>query len=452
MTELHRLSVAEAAKEIREGRVSPVALMEALLSRAETMEPALNVWVTLDPEAALELARASERTLGRDGGTGPLHGVPIGVKDIFYTKGVRTTACSPIYADFVPDYDSTIVARLKQAGAIVMGKTVTTEWACMDPSPTRNPWNAEHTPGGSSSGSAVGVAARIFPTALGSQTAGSVLRPAAYNGVVGLKPTFGRISRYGVFPVASSLDTMGFFTRTVEDAALILNVLAGHDPSDDSSSKSETHDYRGALTDDVQPPRIGVVGQLFHDRASDEIRLHTERIVARLAGRGASVDRVTLAADFDALLSAHRTVMNVELADVREADFGARPDEFGPKVRGLIEAGMAAPGVEYVQAQRVRAEFRRAAAEAMESFDVLLTPATAAPASSDLTTTGDPMFQTPWTTAGIPAITLPSGLSESGLPMAIQLASAPFAERTLLASARWCEEVLDVSLTPPIAA
>ncbi|MCH8206841.1 MAG: amidase [Chloroflexi bacterium] len=451
MTELHELSVAEAAREIREGRVSPVALMEALLSRAETMEPALKVWVTLDPEAALEQARESERTLGRNGDTGPLHGVPIGVKDIFFTEGIRTTACSPIYADFVPGHDSTTVARLKQAGAVVMGKTVTTEWACMDPSPTRNPWNAEHTPGGSSSGSAVGVAARVFPAALGSQTAGSVLRPAAYNGVVGIKPTFGLISRHGVFPVASSLDTIGFFTRTVEDAALMLNVLAGHDPSDDSSSKTETHDYRAALTDDAQPPRIGVVGQLFHDRALDEIRLHTEQIIALLAERGASVDKVTLATDFDALLSAHRTVMNVELADVREADFGARPDDFGPKVRGLIEAGIGASGVAYVQAQRVRAEFRRAVEEAMEGFDVLLTPATPTPAPRDLTTTGDPMFQTPWTTAGVPAITLPSGLSESGLPLGIQLAAAPFAERTLLASARWCEEVLDVSLTPPIA-
>ena len=449
MTELHELSVAEAARGIREGRVSPVALMEALLSRAETMEPALKVWVTLDPEEALEQARASERTLRRDGDTGPLHGVPIGVKDIFFTEGVRTTACSPIYADFVPDHDSTVVARLKQAGAVIMGKTVTTEWACMDPPPTRNPWNADHTPGGSSSGSAVGVAARVFPAALGSQTAGSVLRPASYNGVVGLKPTFGLISRYGVFPVAWSLDTMGFFGRTVEDAGLLLDVLAGHDPKDFSSADLGPP---GRAIAPSAAPRIGVVGQLFDEKCSDEVRAHTNAMVERLRERGAKTSQARLSTNFDTLLAAHRVVMNVELADVREADFGARPDDFGPKVRGLIEAGMAASGVAYVQAQRVRAEFRRAVEEAMEGFDVLLTPATPTPAPRDLTTTGDPMFQTPWTTAGVPAITLPSGLSESGLPLGIQLAAAPFAEATLLASARWCEEVLDVSLTPPIAA
>ena len=215
MTQLHDLGVVEASRTMRDGSLSPVELMEALLSRAEAMEPALRVWATLDRDRALAEVRA---LVGAD--AGPLHGVPVGVKDIFFTQGMRTTACSPIYANFVPAHDSTAVERLKNAGGVVMGKTVTTEWACMDPPPTRNPWNAGRTPGGSSSGSAVGVAARIFPAALGSQTAGSVLRPAAYNAVVGLKPSFGRISRHGVFPVAESLDTMGLFTRSVDDAAL----------------------------------------------------------------------------------------------------------------------------------------------------------------------------------------------------------------------------------------
>ena len=244
MAELHELTVAESAARIARRQLSPVELMEALLERASALEPSLSIWVTLDADAALEAARESERELGSSGPLGPLHGVPVGIKDIYYTAGLKTTACSPILAEFVPDYDAASVALLKGAGAIVMGKTVTTQFACGDPPPTRNPWDAAHTPGGSSSGSAVGVAARTFPAALGSQTAGSVLRPASYNGVVGLKPTFGRISRYGVIPVAWSLDTMGSFTRTVEDAALMLSVLAGHDPRDRSSSTRPVPELR----------------------------------------------------------------------------------------------------------------------------------------------------------------------------------------------------------------
>ena len=247
MTHSHELTVVEAAKKIRQREISPVTMMEDLLNRVSRLEPTLTVWVTLNADAVLETARQRERELLNEGPRGPLHGVPVGIKDIYYTQGVLTTAGSLILADFVPDFDATTVAKLKQAGAIIMGKTVTTEFACGDPSPTRNPWNVHHTPGGSSSGSAVGVAAGMFPAALGSQTGGSILRPASYNGVVGLKPTFGRVSRHGVVPVAMSLDTMGPFTHTVEDAALMLNVLAGHDPLDPSSSTRPVPDYRKAI-------------------------------------------------------------------------------------------------------------------------------------------------------------------------------------------------------------
>ena len=232
MSEPFELSAAQAASAIRGGRLTAVELMESLLARSAALEPSLRVWVTLDEEAAMAAARRADEEMRRDGPAGPLHGVPVGVKDIYNTSDMKTTSGSPMYADFQPDFDSTAVALLRRGGAIVMGKTVTTEFACADPSPTRNPWNAAHTPGGSSSGSAAGVAARMFPVALGSQTAGSVVRPASYNGVVGMKPTFGLISRYGVTPVSWSLDTMGFFCRTVEDAALALSCLAEHDPND----------------------------------------------------------------------------------------------------------------------------------------------------------------------------------------------------------------------------
>ena len=450
MAELHELTVAQAAAQIARRQLSPVALMESLLSRAAMAEPSLKIWVTLDVDVALEAARESERELETAGPRGPLHGVPIGIKDIYYTEGMKTTACSPIYADFVPEYDATTVALLKRAGAIVMGKTVTTQFACGDPPPTRNPWNPAHTPGGSSSGSAVGVAARIFPAALGSQTAGSVLRPASYNGVVGLKPTFGRISRYGVVPVAWSLDTMGTFTRTVEDAALMLRSLAGHDPLDFSSSTRAAPDFTAAIGAQQSPPRIGFLREFYYDSAEDEVRAHTDDVVKRLKQAGAELEDVTVPTDFDTLLSAHRVIMTVEAASVHQADFAARPDDYAPNVRSVVEAGMLTPAVSYVQAQRLRRRFRRDMEEAIGPFDVILTPSTVSPAPRDLGTTGDPKFQTPWTTCGFPSITLPSGLSEAGLPMGIQLAAAPFAEEALLAVAHWCEQALATRLAPPV--
>ena len=225
MAEPFELTAAEAAQSVRRRELSPVKLVESLLGRIEALEPRLQSWVYLDREAVLSEARKKEAEVESGAGLGPLHGVPIGLKDIYCTAGIPTTACSKIYADFVPDYDATTVTLLKQAGAIMLGKAVTTEFACLDPSPTVNPWNSAHTPGGSSSGSAVAVASRMCPAAMGSQTVGSVLRPASYNGVVGFKPTLGRVSRYGVIPISWSLDTVGWLVRTVEDAALLLTVM-----------------------------------------------------------------------------------------------------------------------------------------------------------------------------------------------------------------------------------
>ena len=449
MAEPFDLTVADAASQVRQGQLSPLDLMESLLERTRSFEPTLRVWATLDPVAALDAAKRSQHELKEAGPRGPLHGVPIGVKDIFYTKGMKTAAGSPIYADFVPTYDATAVRRLRDAGAIVMGKTVTTQFACGDPPPTRNPWDLGRTPAGSSSGSAVGVAARLFPAALGSQTAGSVLRPASYNGVVGLKPTFGRISKYGVVPVAWSFDTIGVLTRTVNDAAIVLGVLAGHDPQDNASASEPVPDYERALGPHGSPPRVGLMGGMFHERATPEVRSNVESVVRRLTEAGASIDEVMLPMDFDTLLAAHRVIMTVEAAAVHEQDFRSRPDDYGPKVRSLVEAGILTPGVTYVEALRARRKFQREAAEAMRPFDVLLMPTTPSPAPRDLTTTGDGAFQAAWTAGGFPAMALPSGLGESAMPLSIQLVSAPFAEEKLIAAAHWCERVLDIELAPP---
>ena len=232
MTALHTLGVADIVTRVRQRDVSPVEIVEACYKRVEALEPRLKAWVTLDRDGAMAVAQQHEQRLRRGEDIGALGGVPVGLKDIFYTAGMRTTAGSRVYADFIPDYDATSVVRLKEAGAVVLGKAVTTEFATSDPSPTRNPWDIAHTPGGSSSGSAVAVAARMIPAALGSQTGGSTLRPAAYNGIVGLKATYGRISRYGVIPVSWCLDHVGILVRRVEDAAIVLQAIAGYDPHD----------------------------------------------------------------------------------------------------------------------------------------------------------------------------------------------------------------------------
>ena len=442
MTELHDLTVAEAARAIREREVSAEELMSALLARCSELEPQLRVWVTLDEDAALDAARLRDRELAAEGPRGPLHGVPVGVKDIYYTQGVLTTACSKILADFVPDYDATAIAKLRQAGAIIMGKTVTTEFACGDPPPTRNPWNHEHTPGGSSSGSAVGVIAKMFPAALGSQTGGSVLRPAAFNGVVGLKPTFGRISRYGVVAVSASLDTMGHYSRTVEDTALLLDAMSGYDSNDPGSVDRQAPDFYAASLTPQAAPRIGLVRKHFWERASQETRNHADSIAQRFADAGAVVEDAELPTDFEELLWAHRILMTTEGADAHRDWFDGRADDYSPNVRGVIEDGLKASAVDYLRAKEVQATFSREMGEAMRPFDVVMTPSTPTAAPRDLSTTGDPMFQSPFTFGGFPTISLPSGFDGNSMPLGVQLGTPHWEEERLLSVASWCEGVL----------
>ncbi len=405
--------------------------------------------MTIDPEGVLNAARQRQRELEQDGPRGPVHGVPVGLKDIFYTVGMKTTACSRIYADFVPTYDATAVARIKDAGGIILGKTVTTEFASSDASPTANPWHPEHTPGGSSSGSSAAVASRMCAAALGSQTGGSTCRPAAYNGIVGLKPTYGRISRYGVVPVSWSLDTVGILVRSVEDAAIMLQVIAGHDPNDPGSATGPVPDYLQEMNELGRPPRIGLVKDFFSGRSIPEVWSHTEEVAGRLAQAGAKMEEIGLPNSFATAHSCQTLVSNVEAAAFHEESFRHRAGEYGPRIRGAIQTGMMIPGVRYVQAQRLRRQLRQDLIETVRQVDVLMTPATPAPAPEDLNTTGDPVFQQPWTSAGLPTIVLPSGLAGSGLPLAIQLVGLPLEEGTLFAAARWCENALGVSLSPP---
>ena len=326
MTEPHELTIAQASAEIAAGRLTSQSLIEALLLRIDRLDYRLQSWVTVDAEGALEAAQALDRELAESGPRSPLHGIPLGMKDIYYTAGLKTTACSKILADFVPDYDAASVGRLREAGAVILGKTVTTEFASGDPPPTLNPWRPAHTPGGSSSGSAVAVAARMIPGAMGSQTGGSILRPAAYNGIVGFKPTFGRISVFGVLPLAWSLDTIGPMVNCVEDAAIMLQHLAGYDPRDSGCADVPTSDYIQALDEHPRPPRIGFIGGFFKERSEPEVWSHTEGVAQKLAEAGATVEMVMPPPSFASAHTVQWVVNNAETAAYHEENFRTRAD------------------------------------------------------------------------------------------------------------------------------
>ncbi len=451
MTDPTCLGLAEAASLIRSRELSAAELVEAYLGRIDALEIHLRAWARIDRSGALEAASRVDEELARGGARGALHGLPVGIKDVYRTAGLETSAGSKILAGSVPRRDATAVGRLKATGAIVLGKTACTEFAANDPAPTRNPWNPYHTPGGSSSGSAAAVAARVCPATLDTQTAGDVVRPAAYCGIVGLKPTYGLISRHNSIPVAWSVDTAGVLVRSVEDAALMLGALAGHDPLDPSSSSRPVPDYEEALEGQLEPPRLGIVRGYFHERATDEVSGHVERVAQLLERVGARIEQVTIPEDLlERSHAAHRVIVFSECAAYHQETFSKRPDDYGPKIRQLVELGLATPAVSYLQAQRLRRRFGRKVSEALEGLDALIIPSTPAPAPEGLRNTGDRRFQIPWTLAGVPVVALPTGLSQEGLPWGVQLVGSTFGENRLLAAARWCEEVLGVELVPDL--
>jgi aspartyl-tRNA(Asn)/glutamyl-tRNA(Gln) amidotransferase subunit A len=477
---LHELSAAEAARLIRAREVSPVELVEHLLARADAFNPHLQAWVILDAEGALARARAAEQALTTTDASElpPLHGVPFGAKDIFDTAGLPTVAGFKPYALRTPSSDAEPVARLKRAGGILLGKMVTTQFAYADPSPARNPWQAERTPGGSSSGSAVGVAAGLIPLALGSQTAGSVLRPAAYNGVVGFKPTFGRISKRGVLPLAWSLDHVGVLTRSVTDVAQFLNAVAGHDPADRSSSTQPSpHVDLDAV---LSAPRLGLVREA-QELASARLREHLQEVASRFAAAGARVEEVSLGEPLDLILAVQQVTMQTEMAAVHWQLLEQYPGAHRPRLRANVEVGRLLPGVAYVHAQRLRARIREAIRHSLRNIDALLLP-TAVDVAPGRETTGDTSLQAPFSLVGFPSLSLPSGIATVGateslfvsaekkssnpsaeprngdsattathrLPLAIQLVALPWQEPGLLAVARWAEARLPPMPAPPV--
>ena len=448
-TVLHELSAAQAARLIRARELSPVELVNALLARAADIDQRVTAWVRLDAERALAAAGAAEQALLPDADLPELHGVPFGAKDIFDSAGLITAAGFRPYANRTPTTDAEPIARLKRAGAILLGKMVTTQFAHADPSPTRNPWAEDRTPGGSSSGSAAGVAARLVPMALGSQTAGSVLRPAAYNGVVGFKPTYGRVSKRGVFPLAWSLDHIGVLTRSVEDCGLFLSAVAGHDPLDPASANQPLPAID--LDTEPAPPRLGLVGEAIQ-YATPGVRDHLLGVAAQFEAAGARVEEVSLGEPLDLILAVHHVIMQTEAAAAHWQLLEQYPGAHVPRLRAYVEVGRLLPGVVYVHAQRLRRRIREAMRRSLAGVDALLMP-TATDVAPTRETTGDPSLQAPFTLVGFPSLSLPSGLAEpERLPLAIQLVAPAWQEARLLAVGRWCEAQLPPAPAPPLAA
>ena len=442
-----KLTLSDASRLIRLNKLSPSELLTSILNRIDALEPTLKAWVNIDREGAIATAEKCSKEAAEGRLRGPLHGIPIGVKDIYYTKGMTTAAGSTILADFVPSYDATTVTKLKEAGAIILGKTETTEFACFDPAPTRNPWNTGHTPGGSSSGSAAAVSSGMCPAALGSQTGGSTIRPAAYCATIGLKPTYGRISRYGVFPVSWCLDHVGIFTRSVEDAAVLLEALAGHDPKDLTSTMLPVPSYQKALYN-PSPPRLGLLKEYFFANANEAVKKNVEKTTEHLSNAGAEIVETQLPTSFSAVHAAHSILMMTEAAAVHKKTFQTRMQDYRPNLRGMIASGLLVPAPTYIKAQQIKSQFIREISQVLKGFDAFITPATPAPAPKGLTSTGDPAFNVPWSFCGLPAITVPSGLTKTGLPMGIQLVGHPFAEEKLLRVAHWCEQTIGFNNQP----
>jgi aspartyl-tRNA(Asn)/glutamyl-tRNA(Gln) amidotransferase subunit A len=451
MPETHELSASELARQIRQKTITPVEVAQAFLDRMDAVEPKLDAWVRVDRETVLADAQQRQVELENGAATGPLHGVPIGIKDIYNIAGIPTACGSKVYADFVPEETAVTIELLNKAGAVVLGKTVTTEFAWTDPSHTKNPWNPAHTPGGSSSGSAASVAARMCPIAMGSQTVGSVLRPASYNGIVGLKPTYGRVSRRGVVPVSWSLDTVGWMGRSVEDMALLLQVMAGPDELDPVASRLPAGDYLSGR-ESASSPRIGLITSFFMEESDQETQALTRAVLEKLKAAGASVVELTLPESFKTAFEDQLLIMGVEAAAFHKPMYEKQAQDYRPKVREMLRQGLATDAIAYTKALERRLRFTADMKLLAEQADVLLTPSTPTAPLADLTNTGDGRFQGPWTSCGLPTITLPAGLAESDLPLGIQLIAPPFEEARLLSIARWCEKIMDVHLTPPIAA
>jgi Asp-tRNA(Asn)/Glu-tRNA(Gln) amidotransferase A subunit family amidase len=432
--QLAALGVADAAAAIREGRATAVELVEACLARIDEVDDRIEAWAFLDRNHALAQAKAADDHRRQGKSTGPLHGVPIGVKDIFDTGDYPTEFGSPFWAGRTPRRDAAAVARLRAAGAVIMGKTVTTEYAYYNPGKTRNPHDPERTPGGSSSGSAAAVAAGMVPGAIGSQTNGSVIRPAAFCGVVGFKPSHGLIPRTGALLLSRALDHVGVFARSVEDAALLAETLAGFDDEDpDTRALAGPHFVSVAGSEPPLPPRFAFVRTPAWKFAEPVTEASFAELVETLGENAGEVD---LSMSFERGIELHGIVMAVDMAHNFHRDYEQGRDKLSPVLRALIEKGRTYPAVEYTRALAGSATLNDTLDAVFDEYDAILTPAAPGPAPRG-TATGNPVFCSTWTYLGTPAVSLPLLQDENGMPIGVQLVGRRGNDARLLRTARW---------------
>jgi len=435
--DLTRTSAGSLSELIRSGQVSSEEVTRTFLDRIDSLEDTVQAWACLNRDHAIEQARRADRMRKRGETLGRLHGVPVGIKDIIDTEDMPTEYGTVLYSGWQPSRDAAAVSRLRCAGAVILGKTVTAELAFFAPGKTRNPRNPDHTPGGSSSGSAAAVAAGMVPLAIGTQTNGSVIRPAAFCGVVGFKPTHGRISRQGILHQSWLLDQVGVFAGSVADAALVADELFGFDSRDPNMRHFAPPALKKAVdTPPARPPRIAFTRTPVWNMADEETRSAFSAFGKRL---DAALATVELPEIFEEAVASHRIIMQADFA-LNFADIYRRgADRLSPVLRETIEAGMAVPAHEYNQAAERIPRLNAALEKLLKEFDVLITPAAPGPAPAGLDSTGSPVFCTIWTLCGVPAITLPLLTSTSGLPMGVQVVAGRGNDARLLQVAAWLE-------------
>jgi Asp-tRNA(Asn)/Glu-tRNA(Gln) amidotransferase A subunit family amidase len=428
------LTIAAAAPLIRTGELTPSELLEQCLRRIDVYEPAVKAWAYLDRERARQEAAKATDEIKAGQYRGPLHGIPIGIKDIIDVYDMPTGCGSKLWANSYARQDATCVERLRQAGAIILGKTVTTAYAYLDPPVTRNPWNLDRTPGGSSSGSAAAVACGMCLAALGTQTGGSLIRPASYCGVCALKPTWGRVSVNGVLPLAPSLDHIGVMAKCVTDLALVYRVI-GNLPPTDSDPFFQTGGSSELVT--LPPPaspQLQTTHDFFPERTDADVLRTLETALNPHPDR---VSRIVLPPAFGGITDAHYTVMACEAAEVHADRIGRHPEDYPPKITGLIEDGQRRSGLTLRQAERFRNAIRAAFQNA--GFPVGLVIAAAPADAPKPETTGNAILNSPWSFLGLPVVSLPIGFSADGLPRAVQIVGSTDSEAALLRLAGWCE-------------
>jgi aspartyl-tRNA(Asn)/glutamyl-tRNA(Gln) amidotransferase subunit A len=456
------LSIADLAPRLARRELSPVELCRALLARCERIEPRLNAFITLAPDRILAEAGAAERELREGRVRGPLHGVPIAVKDLCWTRGERTTGGAKVLADFIPEEDASVVARLRAAGAIVFGKTNTPEFAYgpLDRyhyGVTRNPWDPTRFPGGSSMGAGAGLAAGLFPGALGSDTGGSIRNPAVWCGITGLKPTYGRVPLRGVIPLATSLDHVGPMARSARDCALLLGAIAGHDPADPTSAAVPVADYPAQLGRPLAGLRVAVPRGYFWEALPADIAASVEASLDELRRLGVELADVEIP-EWPAAVDAVHVLIRCEAAAEYRTTLEKRAVDLIPQVRERLEAGRATPAPDYVDALRAGHQVRAALARLLERVDLIALPGrdqVAPPmdeAGSHSERVSKKSFTSPLNVAGLPALTFPCGFSRERLPIGLQLAGRAWDEALLLRVADAYQQATDWhTRRPPLA-